>query len=158
MPAEASDLRLVLSTASQAPQPPGDQNQNPTGTDGMWVRVVPPDKIDQKITEFDAEIKGLTGDKACGAEGSACLRQEQVTIAGMNGVRYIYRSPDPTSGQESVHVQYFLRRGEATCTSLSSRPFLPAELEGLAPAFDEVLASFKTTDQAGAGTTTTTTR
>ncbi len=141
VPSEGSDLRLVLSTGSANPAPAGEQN--PTGEDGMWVRVIAPDKIDQKINEFDAEIKALTGDKACGAEGSACLRQERVTIAGMNGVRYIYTSPDAASGQDSVHVQYFLRRGGGNLYVLVFQAVPPADLEALAPSFDEVLASFQ---------------
>ncbi|HSH58388.1 MAG TPA: hypothetical protein VK988_01875 [Acidimicrobiales bacterium] len=155
VPSEGSDLRLVLSTGR--PEPGAAGGQNPTGNDGMWVRVIAPDKIDQKINEFDAEIKALTGDKACGAEGSACLRQERVTIAGMNGVRYIYTSPD-VGGQNSVHVQYFLRRGGGNLYVLVFQAVPPTDLEGLAPSFDEVLASFQAPDPGPAGTTTTTTK
>jgi len=138
--AGASDLRLVLSTGSPSAGQGG--NQNPTGEDGMWVRVIAPGKIDQKITEFDAEIKDLTGDKPCGTEGSACLRQERVTVAGMNGVRYIYTSPDG-GGQNSVHVQYFLRRGGGNLYVLVFQAVPPTDLEGLAPSFDEVVDSFQ---------------
>ncbi|MDP8975095.1 MAG: hypothetical protein M3N28_01755 [Actinomycetota bacterium] len=144
VPPEASagsDLRLVLSTGSPNNDPAG--NQNPTGEDGMWVRVIAPDRIDQKITDFAEEIKGLTGDKPCGAEGSACLRQEQVSVAGMNGVRYVYTSLDDVSKQNSVHIQYFLRRAQGKLYVLVFQAVPPADLDALAPAFDEVLASFQ---------------
>lgn len=138
---EASNLRLVLSTGSPNAGPAG--SPSPTGEDGMWVRVLPPEKIDQKIAEFDAEIKAIAGDKPCGTEGSACLRQERATVAGLNGARYIYTSPDATSGQNSVHVQYFLRRAAGKLYVLVFQAVPPTDLGGLAPAFDEVLASFQ---------------
>jgi hypothetical protein len=153
VPAEATDLRLVLSVAGDAA---GGENPNPAADDGMWVRVFPPDKIDQKITEFDAEIRGLTGDKPCGTQGSACLRQEQVTIAGLNGVRYVYTAPDELSGQDSVHIQYFLRRAPGNLYVLVFQAIPGSDLGPLAPAFDQVLAGFQVNDQAPSPSTTTT--
>jgi hypothetical protein len=142
VPPEVSDLRLVLSTG--IPDPAAPANPNPTGNDGMWVRVVPPNQVEQKYTDFDAEIKGLTGDKPCGTEGSACLRQEQVNVAGMNGVRFIYTSPDAISGQNSIHIQYFLRRNQQGNLYVLVFQAVPTtDLAGLAPAFDEVVASFQ---------------
>ncbi len=122
VPPEGSDLRLVLSTG-----PPD-----------------PAAQVEQKYTEFDAEVKGLTGDKPCGTEGSPCLRQEQVTVAGLNGVRFIYTAPDATSGQNSIHVQYFLRRNQQANLYVIVFQAIPTtDLSGLAPTFDEVLASFQ---------------
>jgi len=142
VPPEASDLRLVLSTG--IPDPAAPASPNPTGNDGMWVRVVPPNQVEQKYTDFAAEIKSLTGDKACGVEGSACLRQEQVSVAGMNGVRFIYTSPDGASGQNSIHIQYFLRRNQQGNLYVLVFQAVPTtDLAGLAPAFDEVVASFQ---------------
>lgn len=142
VPPEASDLRLVLSTGIPDPGAPG--NPNPTGNDGMWVRVIPPNQVEQKYTEFDAEIKSLTGDKPCGTEGSACLRQEQASVAGMNGLRFVYTSPDGISGQNSIHVQYFLRRNQQGNLYVIVFQAIPTtDLSGLAPAFDEVVASFQ---------------
>jgi hypothetical protein len=154
VPPEASDLRVVLSVASIDA---GGGNRNPAGDDGMWVRVFPPDKIDQKITEFDAEIKALTGDKPCGTPGSACLRQEQVTVAGLNGVRYVYTSTDQASGQDSVHIQYFLRRAPGNLYVLVFQAIPGSDLGPLAPAFDQVLSGFQVNDQVPSPSTTTTT-
>jgi hypothetical protein len=140
--AQGSDLRLVLSTGT--PDPAAPANPNPTGNDGMWVRVIPPSQVEQKYKDFDVEIRGLTGDKPCGTEGSACLRQEQVTVAGMNGVRFIYTTPDAISGQNSIHVQYFLRRNQQGNLYVLVFQAVPTtDLSGLAPAFDEVVASFQ---------------
>ncbi len=140
--AQASDLRLVLSTG--VPDPAAPANPNPTGNDGMWVRVIPPSQVEQKYKDFDAEIKGLTGDKPCGTEGSPCLRQEQVSVAGMTGIRFIYTTPDAISGQNSIHIQYFLRRNQQGNLYVLVFQAVPsADLAGLAPAFDEVLASFQ---------------
>ncbi len=141
VPPEAPDLRLVLSVQGGG----GSGTSNPAGGDGMWVRFFPPDKIDQKISEFDAEITGLTGDKPCGTQGSPCLSQEQVSVSGMNGVRYVYTSPADGGDEQPVHVQYFLRRGAGNLYVLVFQAIPAADLEGLAPAFDEVLAGFQGT-------------
>ena len=142
VPPEVPDLRLVLSTGALDPAAPA--NPNPTGNDGMWVRVIPPDQVEQKYTEFGAEIMSLTGDKPCGAEGSACLGQEQVNVAGMNGIRFIYTSRDAISGQNSIHIQYFLRRNQQGNLYVIVFQAIPTtDLSGLAPAFDEVVASFQ---------------
>jgi hypothetical protein len=144
VPPEAPDLRLVLSVQS-APGGGGAGNANPASGDGMWVRAFSPDKIDQKISEFDAEITGLTGDKPCGTPGSPCLSQEQVSVSGMKGVRYVYTSPGETSDEQPLHVQYFLRRGAGNLYVLVFQAIPAADLEALAPAFDEVLAGFQGT-------------
>lgn len=143
VPPGASDLRLVLSTGT--PDPASPQNPNPPGNDGMWVRVIPSDQVEKKYVEFADEIKTLTGDKACGTEGSPCLRQEQVTVAGMTGVRFLYITPDGT-GQNSIHVQYFIRRDPQSKLYVIVFQAVPTtDLSGLAPTFDEVLDSFQAT-------------
>jgi len=141
VPPEGSDLRLVLSTGT--PDPAAPASPNPTGNDGMWVRVIPAAQVEQKYTDFAAEIKALTGDKPCGTEGSPCLRQEQASVAGMNGVRFIYVTPDE-SGQNSIHVEYFLRRNpQANLYVIVLQAVPTTDLSGLAPTFDEILASFQ---------------
>lgn len=154
VPEQAPDLRLVLSVGGGGG---GSGNAPAGGEDGMWVRAFPPDQIDQKISEFDAEIKAIAQDKPCGTQGSACLRQEQVTIAGANGVRYVYSTPDEASGQESVHVQYFLRRGAGNLYVLVFQAIPAGDLDRLAPAFDQVLSSFQITEQTSPQPTTSTT-
>lgn len=145
VPPGAEDLRLVVSVGAQG----GDD-------DGMWVRAVAPERVDQKISEFASEIQQLTGGTPCGAQGSACLLQEQVTVSGLNGVRYAYITKEQQSGQENLHLQYFLRQPQGNLYVLVFQALPKTDLAQLAPAFDQVLASFQVTNQA-AGTTTTTT-
>ena len=144
IPPGIEDLRLVISAGGE-----------PDGADGVWVRVVPPAGIDQKINQFANEIQQLTGGIPCGTQGSACLRQEQVNVDGMNAVRYVYLTKEQGTDQESVHLQYFVRRGEGNLYILVFQALPRAELGRLAPAFDEVLTSFRTLDPVLGPVTTT---
>ncbi len=155
VPPEAQDLRLVLSAGGDAP---GNDPANPSGgADGMWIRVFPPERIDQKINEFSAEIQALTGGQPCGAQGSPCLRQEQVTVGGLTGVRYVYVTKEEASGQDSVHLQYFLRRGAGKLYVIVFQALPRTDLPGLAPAFDQVLFSFQALEEGPGPTASTTT-
>lgn len=119
------DLRLVL----------GVSTTGPGSDDGMWVRVVPPERVNQKVSEFETELKSTT-----------VLRQEQVTVSGMSGARFVYVTKDQASGQENVHLHYLLRRGQGPMYVLVFQAQPRTDLTPLAPAFDQVLSSFQTTE------------
>ncbi len=141
VPPGADDLRLVLRVGG-----PGGED------DGMWVRVIPPDRVNQKFSEFTADIAAITGGMACGAEGSRCLQQKEVNIGGLIGVQYIYLTPKTESGQTNVHYQYFLRpgkdQGKLYVLVFETQP--NEDLTRLAPLFDQVLFSFQVTEPAPA--------
>ncbi len=119
------DLRLVLAVSGTGPG----------SDDGMWVRVVPPERVNQKVAEFENELKATT-----------VLRQEQVTHNGMSGARVVYVTKDQASGQENVHLHYLLRRGQGPMYVLVFQAQPRSDLTPLAPAFDQVLSSFQTTE------------
>ena len=145
VPPGAEDLRLVVSAGGEA-----------AADDGLWVRVIPPERIEKKVNEFAAEIHAITGGTPCGTQGSACLIQEQVTLSGMNGARFVYVTKDEQSGQDNLHIQYFLRRGEGRMYVLVFQALPRTDLDRLAPAFDQVLSSFQTSDPPSPPTTSTT--
>ncbi len=156
VPPEAQDLRLVLS--ANPPAPGSDPASPAGGADGMWIRVFPPERIDQKINEFAAELEAITGGLPCGAQGSPCLRQEQVTVGGLSGARYVYVTKEEATSQDSVHLQYFLRRGLGKMYVIVFQALPRTDLAGLAPAFDQVLFSFQVLDEgSGPAASTTTT-
>lgn len=119
------DLRLVLGVSATGPG----------SDDGMWVRVVPPERVNQKVSEFETELKSTT-----------VLREEQVTVSGMSGARFVYITQDQASGQENVHLHYLLRRGQGPLYILVFQAQPRSDLTPLAPAFDEVLSTFQTSE------------
>ncbi len=145
VPPGSEDLRLVVSVGG-----PGGED------DGLWVRAVPPERVDQKINEFASEIQQITGGTPCGAQGSACLLQEQVAVSGMNGVRYAYITKEQPSGQENLHLQYFLRQPQGNLYVLVFQALPKTDLAQLAPAFDQVLSSFQAIKPPAGPTTSTT--
>ncbi len=72
------------------------------------------------------------------------LQQRQVAVDNMPGYYYLYTFVDETSGAEGVHAHYFLFRGKKMYTVVLQA--LPSEgFAALAPAFDQVIESIRTT-------------
>ncbi len=120
------DLRLAVSVSGTGPG----------SDDGMWVGVVPPERVDQSVIEFTEGLKAAT-----------VLRREEVTVNGMKGFRVVYITKDEASGQENVQLRYFLRRGQGLLYQVGFVAQPRSELTALAPAFDQVLSSFQTSEE-----------
>lgn len=134
------DVRLVLAAG---------------GLDSVLVRVI---RIEQPVTKDNlADVKAFTDAIVSGSDVQM-IQERQVTINGMPGWYYLYTFSDTQSGEKGVHAHYFLFQGRKMNTLVFQA--LPADgFSRLAPTFDQIAESFKSTpdSSAPAGSTTSTT-
>jgi hypothetical protein len=94
--APLSDIRLTLDAG---------------GNDGLRVRIFPIQT--PATTENIANLKAVTDTIVFGdpQSGRKHIQEQLVTLNGHLTYYYIYTFPDPVSGQEGVHVTYFVFEG-----------------------------------------------
>lgn len=91
-----------------------------------------------------ANIKAFTDGVVGQNKTAKLLQQRQVAVDNMPGYYYLYTFVDQESGAEGVHAHYFLFRGRKMYSVVLQA--LPSEgFSGLAPVFDQVIESIKTT-------------
>ena len=91
-----------------------------------------------------ANIKAFTDGVVGRNQTAKLLQQRQVAVDNMPGYYYLYTFVDEETGAEGVHAHYFLFRGRKMYSVVLQA--LPSEgFAGLAPAFDQVIESIKTT-------------
>lgn len=113
----------------------------PNNQDSILVRVV---TLDAPVTEEDLpQVRTLTDEIVQDGEGVEVLGEPTgVTLGGLPGIYYVYTFTDGASGQEGVHLHYFLFDGDTMITIILQA--LPAErLDLLAPTFQAVIESFE---------------
>ena len=89
-------------------------------------------------------IKAFTDGVVGRNQTAKVLQQRQVAVDNMPGYYYLYTFVDEETGAEGVHAHYFLFRGRKMYSVVLQA--LPSEgFSGLAPAFDQVIESIKTT-------------
>ncbi|MDQ4098634.1 MAG: hypothetical protein M3144_12300, partial [Actinomycetota bacterium] len=94
--APVADIRLTLDAG---------------GNDGLRVRIFPIQT--PATTENIANLKAVTDTIVFGdpQSGRKHIQEQLVTLNGNLTYYYIYTFPDPVSGQEGVHVTYFVFEG-----------------------------------------------
>ena len=137
---EVQEVRLVL---------------NPGGPNGISVRAFPPGEVAQEVSRFGGEIQAVTGGKACDAPDSPCASKD-VTINGFKGSRVVYTMKDSGTGDARVYIRYFLRRDQGTLyvIVLETVARNEGEVGNIAPAFGQVVTSFRALEERPGPTTT----
>ena len=97
--------------------------------------VIPTTRVDKAVVEFTERLKAAT-----------VIVQEEVSLSSMKGFRVVYLLKDEPSGQEIVQLRYFLRRGQGLLYQVGFVAQPRTELTALAPACDQVLSSFQTSE------------
>lgn len=115
----------------------------PNGTDSLLVRVV---TLDAAVRDEDLpSVRTFTDEIVLNGEGVVEVLAEPtaVDLDGLPGLYYVYTFTDAASGQEGVHLHYFLFDGDTMITIVLQA--LPTENLGpLTPTFQAVIDSFET--------------
>jgi hypothetical protein len=124
--APLSDIRLTLDAG---------------GNDAMRVRIFPIQT--PATTQNIGNLKAVTDTIVFGdpKSGRKHIQEQLVTLNGLLTYYYIYTFPDPVSGQEGVHVTYFVFEGQRMFELVFQS--VPAEeFRQHAGIFDQVAESF----------------
>lgn len=90
------------------------------------------------------------------SEAVRVVKQQDITLNELPGLYYLYTFTDETTRKDAVHAHYFLVRGQKMYTLVFQA--LPTEdFTKLAPVFDKVAESFRSTSDAPAPAPTSTT-
>jgi hypothetical protein len=136
--APVSDIRLTL-----------DAGNN----DGMQVRIFPIQT--PATTDNIANLKAVTDTIVFGnpESGFQEIQEQLVTLNGKLTYYYIYTFPDPVSGQQGVHVTYFVFEGHRMFEMVFQA--VPADdFRQEAGIFDQVAESFTVDPESSLPTTT----
>lgn len=110
------------------------------GAHSILVRAV---TLDAEISEDDlADVRAFTDPIVLDGEGVEVLAEPSgVVVGGLPGIYYLYTFTDAASGEEGVHLHYFLFDGDTMITIVLQA--LPStDLDPLAPTFQTVIESF----------------
>lgn len=113
----------------------------PDRTDSILVRVV---ELEAEVAEDDLPaILGLTDEIVREGE-SVEIRSDptQIEVGGLPGVFYLYTFEDADTGEEGVHLHYFLFDG-ATMFTVVMQALPTEDFPALAPTFDAVMNTFE---------------
>lgn len=113
----------------------------PNGRDSVLLRVV---GLDAPVSTEDLpSVRTLTDEIVRDGDGVEILAEPTaVELDGVPGLYYVYTFTDDASGEQGVHLHYFLFDGDTMITIVLQA--LPAEnLQPLTPTFQAVIDSFE---------------